>query len=161
MCDDRGAGVQLSAATRFSPRWAKGFGVYTNFTKLRTEGRNSNFTTGPGSSAGGTIAGFLDRSGNIGLGYRGFGFDLRLQTVYRGKYLRANNAIAALVQWQEPKWTWNWKSRYTFKKGYGVFLDLENLFEVPLDRIYAAYPDRVISYRTFHTKIVGGITGRF
>ena len=87
--------------------------------------------------------------------------DLRLQTVYRGKYLRANNAIAALVQWQEPKWTWNWKSRYTFKKGYGVFLDLENIFEVPLDRIYAAYPERVISYRTFHTKIVGGITGRF
>ena len=24
-----------------------------------------------------------------------------------------------------------------------------------------AYPDRVQSYRTFHTKIVGGITGRF
>ena len=96
-----------------------------NFTKLRTEGRNSNFTTGPSSSAGGTIAGFLDKTGNIGLGYRGFGLDLRLQTVYRGKYLRANNAIASLVQWQEPKWTWNWKSRYTFKKGYGVFLDLE------------------------------------
>ena len=145
----------------FLPGWLKGFGVYTNFTKLRTEGRNSNFTTGPSSSAGGTIAGFLDRTGNIGLGYRGFGFDLRLQTVYRGKYLRANSATAALVQWQEPKWTWNWKSRYTFRKGYGVFLDLENIFEVPLDRIYAAYPDRVISYRTFHTKIVGGITGRF
>jgi hypothetical protein len=65
------------------------------------------------------------------------------------------------VQWQEPKWTWNWKSRYTISKGWGVFLDLENIFEVPLDRIYAAYPERVISYRTFHTKIVGGITGRF
>jgi iron complex outermembrane recepter protein len=145
----------------FLPGWAKGFGLYTNFTKLRTEGRNSNFTTGPVSSAGGTIAGFLDRTGNIGLGYRGFGFDLRLQTVYRGKYLRANNPAFALVQYQEPKWTWNWKSRYTFKRGYGLFLDLENMFEVPLDRIYAAYPERVISYRTFHTKIVGGITGRF
>ena len=145
----------------FLPGWAKGLGVYTNFTKLRTEGRNSNFTTGPTSSAGGTIAGFLDKTGNIGLGYRGYGFDLRLQTVYRGKYLRANSTNAALVQWQEPKWTWNWKSRYTFKRGYGVFLDLENMFEVPLDRVYAAYPNRVISYRTFHTKIVGGITGRF
>jgi TonB-dependent receptor len=145
----------------FLPGWAKGFGVYTNFTKLRTEGQNSNFTSGPSSSAGGTIAGFLDKTGNIGVGYRGFGLDLRLQTVYRGKYLRANSTTAALVQWQEPKWTWNWKSRYTFKRGYGVFLDLENIFEVPLDRIYAAYPERVISYRTFHTKIVGGITGRF
>jgi TonB-dependent receptor len=145
----------------FLPGWTRGFGVYANFTKLRTEGNNSNFTTGPSSSAGGTIAGFLDKTGNIGLGYRGFGLDLRLQTVYRGKYLRANSPIAALVQWQEPKWTWNWKSRYNFSKGFGVFLDLENIFEVPLDRIYAAYPERVISYRTFHTKIVGGFTGRF
>ena len=149
----------------FLPGWTKGFGIYGNFTKLRTEGQNSNFTTGPVASAGGTIAGFLDRTGNIGLGYRGFGFDLRLQTVYRGQYLRANSTTFALVQYQVPKWTWNWKSRYTFSqgwaRGWGVFLDLENIFEVPLDRIYAAYPERVISYRTFHTKIVGGITGRF
>jgi len=26
------------------------------------------------------------------------------------------------VQWQEPKWTWNWKSRYSFSKGFCVFL---------------------------------------
>ncbi|MBI4660562.1 MAG: TonB-dependent receptor, partial [Verrucomicrobia bacterium] len=145
----------------FLPGWSRGFGLYANYTKLRTEGRNSAFTTGPSSSAGGTLAGFLDTTGNIGLGYRGFGFDLRLQTVYRGKYLRANSTVAALVQWQEPKWTWNWKSRYNLSKSLGVFLDLENMFEVPLDRVYAAYPERVISYRTFHTKIVGGITGRF
>ncbi len=145
----------------FLPGWARGFGVYGNYTKLRTEGQNSNFTSGPSSSAGGTIAGFLNATGNVGVGYRGFGFDLRLQTVYRSKYLKANSTTAALVQWQEPKWTWNWKSRYTLAKGWGVFLDLENIFEVPLDRVYAAYPERVISYRTFHTKIVGGITGRF
>jgi TonB-dependent receptor len=145
----------------FLPGWTRGFGLYANYTKLRTEGQNSSFTTGPSSSAGGTLAGFLDTTGNIGLGYRGFGMDLRLQTVYRGKYLVANSTDPALVTWQEPKWSWTWKSRYNFSKGLGVFLDLENMFSTPLDRRWAAYPGRVTSYRTFATKIVGGVTGRF
>ncbi|MBI4622606.1 MAG: hypothetical protein HY736_05200 [Verrucomicrobia bacterium] len=84
-----------------------------------------------------------------------------MQTVYRGKYLVANSTDASLVSWQEPKWTWSWKSRYNFSKGLGVFFDLENMFSTPLDRRWAAYPGRVTSYRTFATKIVGGITGRF
>jgi TonB-dependent receptor len=145
----------------FLPGWAKGLGIYANYTKLWTEGNNSAFETGPGSSAGGTIAGFLAQTGNLGLGYRAFGFDLRLQTVYRGRYLTANNANAALVTWQVPKYTWNWKSRYTFRNGTGIFFDVENIFSTPLDRRYAAYEDRLISYRTFHSKIVAGVTGRF
>ena len=142
----------------FLPAWAKGLGIYVNCTKLRTEGNNSGFSTG---AAGKRLAGFLDLTGNIGLGYRGFGWDLRLQAVYRGKYLVANNANAALVRWQEDKWTWTWKSRYNLSRRIGVFLDLENVFESEITRIYAAYPDRVDNYRPLHTKIVGGITGRF
>lgn len=153
-----GAEFSYQQQLTFLPGWAQGLGVYANFTKLRTEGNNSGFVTG---AAGKKLANFLDTTGNIGVSYRGFGWDLRLQTIFRGKYLRANSATPALVQWQEPKWTWNWKSRYNFSKGLGVFLDLENMFEAPLDRIYAAHPDRVISYRIFQTKIVGGITGRF
>lgn len=142
----------------FLPGWAKGLGVYTNFTKLQTEGNNPTFIAG---AAGSAIPGFLNTTGNIGLGYRGYGMDLRLQAVYRGRYLTSNNVIPALVTYQEPKTTWSWKSRYNFSRNLGVFLDLENIFSVPLDRQYAAYADRVTSFRTFHTKIVGGITGRF
>ena len=53
------------------------------------------------------------------------GLDLRLQTVFRGKFLVAQSTNPALVQWQVPKWTWSWKSRYNFSKGLGVFLDVE------------------------------------
>ena len=56
---------------------------------------------------------------------------------------------------------WTWKSRYAIARYMSVFLDLENLFEVPLDTVFTGQPDRVTSYRTFHTKITGGITGRF
>jgi TonB-dependent receptor len=159
--DARIEGLEFSYQQQltFLPRWSKGLGIYANFTKLRTEGNNPDFAAGPGGTS--AIAGFLDTTGNIGLGYRGHGFDLRLQTVFRGKFLVAQSTNPALIQWQEPKWTWSWKSRYNLSKGFGVFLDLENIFAEPLDQIYAAYPNRVISYRTFPAKIVTGVQGRF
>jgi len=145
----------------FLPGWAKGLGIYANVTKLKTHGENSSFTTGPVSSAGGTIAGFLDVTGNVGLGYRGHGLDLRLQAVYRGEYLVTNSTTAALVAYQVAKTSWGWKSRYNFSKYTGIYLDVDNLFSVPLDNRYALYRDRNISWRTYHAKIVAGITGRF
>ncbi len=145
----------------FLPGWMKGLGVYANFTKLKTHGQNSSFSTGPTASAGGTIAGFLDKTGNIGLGWRGHGFDLRLQAVYRGEYLTSNSTNAALVTYQIAKTTWGWKSRYNFSRNLGVFFDVDNVTSVPLDERYAAYRDRVTSWRTFHAKIVAGMTGRF
>ncbi|MEY4940285.1 MAG: hypothetical protein RIQ93_2020, partial [Verrucomicrobiota bacterium] len=142
----------------FLPGWSKGLGVYANFTKLQTEGDSSDFTNGPSGRA---IAGFLDTTGNVGISYRGQGFDLQLQAVYRGKYLTSNSTNAALVTYQAAKTTWSWKSRYNFSKNLGVFFDVENLFEVPLDNLYALYPERYTTYRVFHAKITGGVTGRF
>lgn len=144
----------------FLPGWARGLGVYMNATKLWTKGQNSAFVTGPGSSAGGTLAGFLDVTGNIGLSFRGYGFDLRLQAVYRGEYLISNSTTPALVTWQMPKTSWTWKSRYAFSPKLSAFVDLENFTSTLLDNRYAAYKDRPSYWRTFHTKVVFGITGR-
>ena len=144
----------------FLPGWARGLGVYMNATKLWTKGQNSAFVTGPGSSAGGTLAGFLDVTGNVGLSFRGYGFDLRLQAVYRGEYLISNSTTPALVTWQKPKTSWTWKSRYAFSPRLSAFLDLENFTSTLLDNRYAAYEDRPSYWRTFHTKIVFGISGR-
>ena len=146
----------------FLPGWMKGLGVYANYTKLKTEGQNSNFTAGPASlGGGGTIAGFLDKTGNLGLGWRGAGFDLRLQAVYRGEYLTSNSATAALITYQLGKVSWGWKSRYNFSRNLGVFCDVDNLTSVLLDERYSLYPDRISLWRTFHAKIVAGVTGRF
>jgi TonB-dependent receptor len=141
----------------FLPRWAKGFGFNTNYTVLKTEGNYGGATVLTANS----LAGFLPKSANIGLSYRGHGFDLRLQGVYRGKYLTSNSATPALVQYQVAKTTWSWKSRYALSRQVNLFLDLENLFSKPLDTVYAAYEDRVVTWRNFPTKILAGITGRF
>ena len=156
-------GLELSYQQQltFLPSWLKGFGVYANFTKLETEGDNSAFQTGPSSTAGGTLAGFLNESGNLGISYRGYGFDLRPQAVYRGRYLISNSTDPALVTYQESKITYSIKSRYAFSRRLSFFLDLENIFSEPVSKTYALYPDRVILDYQFPTKIVGGITGRF
>ena len=140
----------------FLPGWAKGFGFSANYTSLKTEGNYGGTAVLTTSS----LAGFVNQTGNLGLNYRGHGFDLRLQAVYRGEYLTSNSATLALVQYQKAKTTWGWKSRYAVSKKLSVFLDLDNIFSVPLDTIYALYPDRIVSNRTFPIKIVAGITGR-
>ena len=152
-------GLELSYQQQLSflPGWAKGFGVNANFTSLKTQGDYG----GGAVLTTNSLAGFLNKSGNLGISYRGYGFDLRVQAVYRGEYLTSNNVIPALVQYQRSKTTWVWKSRYAFSRKMSVFLDLDNVFSESLDMIYAAYPDRVVNNRKFPIKIVAGITGRF
>jgi TonB-dependent receptor len=141
----------------FLPGWAKGFGFSANYTSLKTEGNYG----GTAVLTTNSLAGFVNKTGNLGLSYRGRGFDLRLQAVHRGEYLTSNSTNPALVQFQKAKTTWGWKSRYTVTKKLSVFLDLDNIFSVPLDTIYALYSDRIVSNRTFPIKIVGGVAGRF
>ena len=86
---------------------------------------------------------------------------MQLQAVHRGEYLVSNSTNAALVAYQLKKTSWGWKSRYNFTRNLGVFLDVDNLTSVPLDNRFAAFRDRNISWRTYHAKIVGGMTGRF
>jgi TonB-dependent receptor len=132
----------------FLPGWARGFGVQANFTKLNTKGPNRE------------LSGFLDRTANGGLSFRGFGFDLRLLANWRSKYKTSNSTNPALEQYQKSRVFVNWKSRYSLSRRLSLFFDVENIFSEPLDNIYAAYPDRVVSLRTFDAKIVFGIEGR-
>jgi iron complex outermembrane receptor protein len=141
----------------FLTGWAKGFGVNANFTSLKTEGNYGGTTVLTNNS----LAGFLPKSGNVGLSYRAHGFDVRFMATYRGEYLTSNSATPSLVQYQVAKTTWNWRSRYSFTRNFGVFLDVDNVFAVPLDNRYRLYRDRGDSWRNFAQKIVAGVTGRF
>jgi TonB-dependent receptor len=152
-----GIEVSYQQQLSFLPGWARGFGVNANFTSLRTQGDYGMETVQTTNS----LPGFLNKSGNAGVSYRGFGLDLRVLAVYRGEYLVATSPTPALVQYQRSKVTWVWKSRYAFSKRASLFLDLDNVFSQSLDMIYALYPDRVINNRKFPIKIVAGITGRF
>lgn len=152
-----GLEISYQQQLSFLPGWLRGFGVYANATALRTEGNYGGTAVLTTSS----LPNFINRSANLGLSYRGYDLDLRLQAIHRGKYLTSNSANPALVQYQEAKTTWNWKSRYAVSRHLSVFFDLENIFSVPLNTVYAAYADRVVSSRTFHTKIVAGLSGRY
>ncbi len=142
----------------FLPGWAKGFGVNFNYTTLRTEG---DYGTPGAVLTTNSLAGFLPKTGNVGLNYRGRGFDLRILATYRGEYLVSNSTTPALVQYQVAKTTWNWRSRYAFNRNVSVFFDVDNIFAVPLDDRYRLYSDRGDSWRNFAQKFVAGVTGRF
>ena len=141
----------------FLPGWAKGFGVYTNYGYTQTEGNYGGTVVLTTRS----LAGFLNKNGNAGLSYRGYGLDLRLQAAYRGNYLITNSTTPALLVYSNAKTTWNLKARYDVMKRLTLFLDVENLFEEPLNDRYGLYKDRATFYATFHTKINAGFTGRF
>ena len=104
-----------------------------------------------------SLPNFIPKNGNLGLGYRGFGFDVRVQAVHRSRYLKTNSATPSLVAYQRPKTTWNLKTRYALARNLSVFVDLDNITSEPLDGIYALYEDRVINNRNFYTKLVAGI----
>jgi TonB-dependent receptor len=142
----------------FLPGWAKGFGVNLNYTTLRTEG---DYGTPGATLTTNSLAGFLPKAGNIGLSYRGRGFDLRVLVTHRGEYLTSNSNTPALVQYQVAKTTWNWRSRYSFNRNFGVFFDVDNIFAVPLDDRFRLYGDRGDSWRNFAQKFVAGVNGRF
>ncbi|MBM4058695.1 MAG: TonB-dependent receptor, partial [Planctomycetes bacterium] len=141
----------------FLPGWAKGLGLSANYTALRTEGNYGGATVLTNNS----LPNFVNRSGNLGLSYRGRGLDLRVQAIHRGEYLVANSATPALVQYQKAKVTWVWKSRYAVTRYASLFLDLDNVFSVDLDTVYAGHPDRVVNNRRFPYKLVAGVTGRY
>jgi len=133
----------------FLPAWGRGFGVQANFTKLNTKGPNRR------------VSGFLDMTANGGVSFRGFGFDIRVLGNWRSEYKTSDNANLALVQYQKDRFMLNVKTRYAVTKRTTVFLDVENIFGAPLDNIYAAYSDRVMTLRTFAPKVVFGVEGRF
>jgi len=132
----------------FLPGWARGFGVQANFTKLNTKGPNRQ------------LAGFLNKTGNAGVSFRGFGFDVRVLLNWRSEYKTSENANPALVQYQKDRKMVNVKTRYTLSRRAVLFFDVENIFAAPLDNIYAAYPDRVVNWRSFEPKVVFGVEGR-
>ncbi|MBI4626905.1 MAG: TonB-dependent receptor [Verrucomicrobia bacterium] len=141
----------------FLPGWSKGFGVHATFTKLKTEG-NYGGTTNVTSSS---LAGFVPESGSLGLSYRGYGFELRLQAVAYGGHVLAANANPVLVQYRRSRMIWNWKSKYNFSRKLSVFLDVDNFTSAPSVETYIGFKERQNNWYTFDPRIQVGIGGQF
>jgi hypothetical protein len=139
----------------FLPGFWRGFGFSANYTQLSTKGDYG------GTTVTTRVAGFVPKTGNVALTYLGFGWNLRLNAVWRDTYLITNSTNPALVVYQEPKMQINLKSRYTVSRQLSVFCDIENLNKSPITETYAGTKDRPTQTRIVVAKVVAGVTGRF
>ncbi|MBI4623765.1 MAG: TonB-dependent receptor, partial [Verrucomicrobia bacterium] len=143
------------------PKWAQGFGVYGNYTYMRTEGDYGN--TASATFASKELAGFLPRTANLGVSYIGHPWDIRLQWVFRGHRLTTNSTNAAALRYDSNRLTHNVKIRYLFSEKYILFIDVENITAVPyVKTVYRTLNSNLPSDTgTVSPRWVGGLQGRF
>lgn len=138
----------------FLPELFNGFGVYANATFLKTEG------TYDGTVLLNDIAGFVKRSGNIGVSYIKSGFTVRTSLNYVGLGMTSYNANAALRQFLEPRSTVDVSVKYAYRPRLNFFADVSNIFNEK------SFTYLGVGYRSINTQIYGsrltvGISGSF
>jgi TonB-dependent receptor len=139
----------------FLPGFWRGFGFSANYTQLSTRGDYG------GTTATTQVAGFVPKTANVAVSYLGYGWNLRINAVWRSTYLLSVSTNPALLQYQEPKLQVNLKTKYTFSRQVGVFCDIENLNKSPITEAYFVTRDRPSQTRIVVAKVVAGVTGRF
>ncbi|MBI5693141.1 MAG: TonB-dependent receptor, partial [Verrucomicrobia bacterium] len=151
----RGFELAYQQQFTFLPGFWRGFGFSANYTQLSTKGDYG------GTVATTQVAGFVPKTANVALSYLGYGWNLRLNAVWRSTYLLSVSANPALLQYQEPKTQVNLKTRYQLSRRTAVFCDIENLNKSPITEAYFATKDRPSQTRIVVAKVVAGVTGRF
>lgn len=150
-------GIELAYQQQFTflPGFWRGLGFAANYTRISTKGDYG------GTQTTTLVQGFIPETANVALTYLGYGFNLRLNAVWRDTYLVTNSPNPALVRWSEPKLQVNLKTRYNFSPRFGIFCDIENLNKSPITETYFATKDRPAETRIVVAKVVAGVTGRF
>lgn len=147
----------------FLPGWARGFGIHANYTTIETAGKFGGTTqlNSSAPAAGSGVPGFSPKASSMGLSYRGFGWDLRLMSVYRGERLYRAATSTGLLSYAGSTTLWSFKGKYALTNRYGLFLNVDNFTSAPISNMYFTYPERTDYYGKVAPVIVGGITGRF
>ncbi len=151
----RGFELAYQQQFTFLPGFWRGFGFSANYTQLSTKG---DYGT---SIATTQVAGFVPKTANVALSYLGYGWNIRLNGVWRDTYLVTASANPALLRYQEPKLQINLKTKYTFTPRVSVFCDVENLNKSPITETYLGTKDRPAETRIVVAKVVAGVMGRF
>ncbi len=152
---------QQQMKMKFLPTWMNGFGVYANYTYLKTEGDYG--VSSAAANVSSELAGFVPQSANLGISYLGHNWDVRLQWVNRGHYLTSNSTNVMLVRYQASRTTLNVKVRYLFSEKYIAFLDVENIMAEPYTRQNYVSLDSNLPQNTgnISPRWVFGMQGRF
>ncbi len=126
-----------------------------NYTYLETEGNYG------GAIQTTQVAGFVPRTGNVALSYRGKRLNAVAQWNWRARYLSSVSTNAALFRYENPRSSFDLKTKYTISPRLGLFCDIENLTSEPLYDSYYVYRDRINTLRLTVPKITAGLQGRF
>jgi iron complex outermembrane receptor protein len=116
-----GIEIDYSQQFIFLPGKWRGFGVFANYTYLKTEG---NFGQ---ASTTAVLPRFVPRSFNAGVNYSYDRWDLRLLYNYRDSFLEDLNAVPALSKYRGDRGTLSFKGSFRFYKNYRLFVDASNL----------------------------------
>ncbi len=149
-------GVELNYQQQLTwlPGFLNGFGVYGNLTALSTEG------TYDGTVVLKDIAGFIKRTGNVGVSYIKHKYTVRLSANYEGESLKGFNADPARRNYLLSRTTVDFSVRYAYRPRLNFFVDFKNLFNEK-EFQYTGLSHRTINNRIFGTRMTAGISGSF
>jgi iron complex outermembrane recepter protein len=154
----RGFEVAYQQQFSFLPGFWKGFGAFANYTWLESEGNYS----GPGTTVTNSeLENFVPRTANVGLSYIGHNWTVRAQMNYTGVHLDSFNSDASRRQYIIENNPVDLNLRYDFKAGFGVFMDVINVFDEPTNHEYTFIESRRSRNDKYTTIFKFGVTGRF
>jgi iron complex outermembrane recepter protein len=152
-------GWELSYQQQFTflPGVLKGLGVFANYTYLETHG-----DWGGGSNPGtNEVAGFIPRTGNVGLSWRHRGLSARVNVNYTGHYLdTGNTANPPLNLYRLDRTIVNVGAAYQLRPNLSLSVDVANIFNEK-QGFYRGYRDRTQSLILPGIAMTFGVSGRF
>jgi hypothetical protein len=128
-----------------------------NYTQLKTRGDFG----GTSSLSTGQVAGFIPKTGNVGLSYRYGRFSSRVLVNYTGAYITSYSAASVGRNlYRFSRTAVNAGIEYQLRRSASLTLDVANPFAVS-QRFYRGIPDQMQSTISNFTTITMGIAGRF
>ncbi len=141
----------------FLPGAFKGLGFSANYTYLDTHGDFGGTST----LSTGQIAGFIPRTGNIGLTWRYRGFNARTLVNYTGNYISSYSALgSARNEYRYDRTSVNIGLEYRLHPAATLTLDIANPFKAS-QRRYRGFSDQMSSTINNFPTITVGVAGRF
>jgi TonB-dependent receptor len=118
-------GIELNYQQQlaFLPGLLKHFGIFANYTFLRTRGSYGGTAAAPTTK----LVGFVPEAANAGLSFTHLGLDARVKVNYKGDRLIAFSANPGAVRYGESRTSIDLNLLYKFTQRYSVFGDWMNI----------------------------------
>lgn len=138
------------------PGFLRGFGVFANYTRLRTRGEYGE----EGARSTKEVANFYPEMANAGLTYKYHKFSASASVNYTGEYLATYSTDLSRLRYRNIRRLVNFNAGYTISKGLTLSLDIQNAFNEP-NQYYRYLPERNERITMAGTSMVLGISGKF